>query len=128
MEGKDPKPEVKKVKTGRKPLNIDAEQVYKLALIHCTTREIAAFFDCSVDTIRDRYSDIIEKGKEEGKTRLRRVMIQKAMEGNVVMLIFLAKNLLGMSDKVEISGDETKPLQVEYVAEFQHVTQSIEGQ
>jgi len=93
-------------KTGRPLLKIDLVQLEKLAIMHCTNREIASFFDCSVDTITDRFSDLIEKGKDKGKARLRRAMWQAATEKNhAIMMIFLAKNLLGMSDKIETKSE-----------------------
>ena len=87
----------------RPKLNIDPEHVEKLAALDCTHAEIAAFFGCSRDTIGGRFSAEIKKGKEEGKTRLRRMMWKSALGGSVVMQIFLSKNILGYSDKAEVN-------------------------
>ncbi len=86
---------------------IDPEQVLKLAAMGCMTSEIAAFFDCSSDTIERRFAAIVAKGKQQGKTKLRRLMWQNAEKGNAVMQIWLSKNILGYSDKIEqeISSD-----------------------
>lgn len=88
-------------KSGPKPIEIDAEQVRKLAAMHCTVQEIAAFFDCSRDTIERRYAAEINKGRQQGKMQLRDWQLQSARKGNVAMLIFLGKQYLGQSDKVE---------------------------
>lgn len=85
----------------RPKLEIDAEQVRKLAAMHCTTQEIAAFFDCSRDTIEGRFSAELNKGRQQGKMQLRDWQLQSARKGNVAMLIFLGKQYLGQSDKVE---------------------------
>lgn len=88
---------------GRPLAPIDEEQVLKLAQMMCTQREIAAFFDVSVDTIHNRFSDIINKGHEIGKMSLRRKQ-WKLAEKNAAMAIFLGKNYLGQSDKIEHEG------------------------
>ncbi len=42
-----------------------------------------------------------DKKRGEGKQLLRRMQFDKAMSGNVVMLIWLGKQYLGLSDKAE---------------------------
>ena len=91
-------------KTGRPLANVDATLVEKLASIHCTMKEIAAVCDCSVDTLERRFADVIEKGRDKGKSALRRLQWDAAQKGNVTMMIFLGKQLLGQSDKVEQLG------------------------
>lgn len=86
----------------RPQLEIDGKEVMKLASIGCSNDEIAAFFDCSKDTIERRFAAELHKGRENGKTRLRRLQLQAAQKGNVVMLIWLGKQMLGQSDKQEI--------------------------
>jgi hypothetical protein len=56
----------------------------------------------SVDTLRDNFSDIIQRGQEEGKASLRRMQYQAAVKGNVVMMIWLGKQLLGQRDRADI--------------------------
>ncbi len=85
---------------------IDDEQLMKLAAMHCSVGEIAAFFDVSRDTIERRYAAEISKGREMGKSKLRRLQWQSAEKGNVVMQIFLGKQYLGQSDKVELDKVE----------------------
>jgi hypothetical protein len=78
----------------RQKTEINVEQVKKLAALHCTNVEIAAFFDVDEKTIRNRFSDIIAKGKENGKIRLRRMQFRLA-EKSPAMAIWLGKQLLG---------------------------------
>ncbi len=85
----------------RPKLDIDPEQVEKLASKLWKNTEIAAFFGCDEGTIRKRFSDILQKGREIGKTKLRDRQMQAAMDGNVTMLIWLGKQYLGQSDKVD---------------------------
>lgn len=91
----------------RPKLDIDSKEVEKLAAIGCTNDEIAAFFDCSKDTIEGRFSANLRKGRENGKTRLRRLQLQAAEKGNVAMLIWLGKQMLGQKDKHEIEQTTT---------------------
>jgi hypothetical protein len=93
-------------KIGRPKIKVDAALVEKLAGIGCPNKEIAAIVGCSVDTLDRRCADIIIKGRENGKTRIRQKQIQMALGGNVAMLIFLGKNMLGQTDKQEITGIE----------------------
>lgn len=81
----------------RKP--IDADLVEKLAAIHCTLDEIALICGCSHDTIERRFASIIAKGKATGKTSLRKLQWESAQKGNVVMQIWLGKQILGQKDE-----------------------------
>jgi hypothetical protein len=99
-----------KNKGGRPKLEIDPELVYKLAVIHCSPKEIAQIVGCSADTIRGRFSDILAKGRAEGKQSLRRKQMEVAMSGNTSMLIWLGKNILGQSDTPISEEDLSKIL------------------
>jgi hypothetical protein len=83
---------------GRGKRIVVPKDVYELAVIGCNDREIARWFDMNEDTLRYNFADIIQKGREDLKHTLRRAMIKNALNGNAALQIFLAKNLLGMSD------------------------------
>lgn len=87
----------------RPKIEIDEEQVFKLAQMMCTHKEIAAFFDCSTDTIADRFSQVILKGHEVGRMSLRRKQ-WKLAEHNAAVAIWLGKQYLGQKDKIEHDG------------------------
>jgi hypothetical protein len=78
---------------------VPPEEVYKLASIGCTDREIAAFFGVKEDTLRRNFADNLAKGREYTKTRLRMNMFKAADNLNPAILIFLAKNILGMQNE-----------------------------
>ena len=90
--------ETKNKKGGRPRKEIDTELLYKLAQIHCTMKEMVDILGVSEDTLKRRFAGIIDKGKAEGKMRLRRKQIEVAMKGNAVMLIWLGKQILSKSD------------------------------
>jgi precorrin-4 methylase len=97
-------------KVGRPKANVDPRLVEQLASIGCSMKEIAAACNCSVDTLERNFAEQITKGRENGKTRLRKKQIEVALAGNVTMLIFLGKNMLGQADKQEISGPDGTPV------------------
>lgn len=86
---------------GTNKYNIDDTQVEKLASKFWTYTEIAAFFNVNEGTIRKGYSEIVAKGREVGKSKLRDLQLNSAMKGNVTMQIWLGKQYLGQSDKSE---------------------------
>ena len=90
-----------KGKPGRKRFVIDYDQVRRLASIHCTDDEIAAVLGCAVRTLTrvQKYKDVRDAAKQEGKASLRRMQYLKAKDGNITMLIWLGKQLLGQTDK-----------------------------
>jgi hypothetical protein len=98
-----------KNKGGRPKKDIDAEQVAKLAAMQCSNVEIAAFFDCDEGTIRKRFSEILTKGRERGKITLRRLQWKAAESGNTAILIWLGKQYLGQTEKIE-NTELDKPL------------------
>jgi hypothetical protein len=84
-----------------KKLNLTPEQIEYLASIGCTDMEIsylAGFKDQS--TLVRRFARILAKGREGGKTRLRKLQWQAAIKGNVTMQIWLGKQLLGQEDHI----------------------------
>jgi hypothetical protein len=95
---------------GRPKKEIDLTILEKLAELHCNYTEMSFVMEVSVDTLKRNYKDIIDKGYAQGKIKLRRAMFRNALENDhAVMQIFLAKNLLGMSD-TGISGEQDQIL------------------
>ena len=90
---------------------VSPEDVYKLAALGLTDRDIARWFDISDDTLRNNFADVMLKGREDVKMELRRAMLNNAIKNNNAALqIFLAKNMLGMSDSPSTETDDNKPL------------------
>lgn len=85
------------------------KDVYELAAMGCSDREIAQWFDVDEDTLRYTFTPIIAKGREDLKHSLRRAQIKLALSGNAVMLIWLGKNILGQQE-TPTNGDDQKPL------------------
>jgi hypothetical protein len=109
-------------KRGPKALAVDWDKLDKMAFIQCTQEEIASVLNTSVKALeraceRDhkvKFADYVAKKADGGKMSLRRQMWRKIEDGNVTMLIWASKNLLGWSDKNEISTGENKPFVLNY--------------
>lgn len=77
--------------------------------MQCTLREIAAWFDVSIDTIeracirekKMQFAEYFDKKRRRGLISLRRKQMDVALSGNTTMLIWLGKQYLDQSEKVE---------------------------
>lgn len=67
-------------------------------MMQCSNREIASFFDVHETTVIKRFSKELAKGRQHGKSKLRKGLWQLAEAGNLGALIWLSKQHLGMSD------------------------------
>lgn len=88
-------------------LDIDAEQVQKLAKYGVSNVAIADFFGCSESTIRGRFCESLAKGRAERKITLHQRQYEAADNGNIAMLIWLGKQDLGQSEKIETKNETT---------------------
>ena len=101
-----------------------------MATIHCTQKEIAGIMHVDEDTlnrlIRVRYkmsfSEFYERYSASGNMSLRRAQFKSAEAGNTSMQIWLGKQWLDQSDKLEtrISNidDKTRDIVDELVGEL----------
>lgn len=100
----------KKNKGGRPKKAIDYKLVERLGKIMCTEEEVANMLEVSVRTLqRDKeFCRIYKKATENGKMSLRRTQFKLART-SASMAIFLGKQYLGQTDKVEnkINGQLT---------------------
>ena len=94
---------------GRPRKQIDKAEFEKLCFLQCTEREFCSWFDVSDETLnkwcKENYDgrtflDVFKEKRENGLISLRRTQFQLA-EKSSAMTIFLGKNLLGQTDKVE---------------------------
>lgn len=94
------------------------EEFDKLCAIQCTTEELSAWYDVSIDTIERAIKRVHKKGfaeyyarkRKNGFISIRRVTFQKAQAGDKTALLLFWKQYLGYVDKkiVELekpSGD-----------------------
>lgn len=85
--------------SGRPLKELDKNLVYKLAQTMLSQKSIAIILDCSEDLLQDRYSGLLQRGRENRKQSLVEAMWQKALEDkDVKMQIWLSKQHLGYRD------------------------------
>ena len=92
----------------RPVIEIKKEQFESLCNLQCTLDEIAGFFKCSPDTIErwckrtynESFADTYIVYSQNGKISLRRLQFKLA-EKSYAMAIWLGKQWLGQTDKVE---------------------------
>lgn len=102
---------------GRPRKEIDEKTFENLCKIQCTESEIAGIFECSIDTVNlwckrtfgMTFTDTYKRFSDQGKASLRRMQFKLA-EKNPGMAIFLGKNLLGQTDRVEQTVMEVEDL------------------
>jgi hypothetical protein len=94
---------------GRNNTVIPPQEVEDLAALGCKDTEIAAWFGVNDNTLRYQFSEELTKGRENLKQSLRRAQLKAALSGNVVMLIWLGKNILGQSETPQGTQAEVLP-------------------
>ena len=121
---------MKKNKGGRPTVVIDYDTLQKLCAIHCTGEECASILGMDYDTLdralkrekKGGFTDYFKKHSASGKMSLRRRQFEQAESGNTTMLVWLGKQYLGQTDKVDQHLDQTSsdgsmsPTRIELVA------------
>ena len=116
----------------RRRIAINWEEFDKLCALQCTRLEIASWFNCSVDTIerackRDQkkpFAAYYEEKAGKGKIALRRLQFQSASAGTVTMQIWLGKQWLGQSDKMDSNVKQNMNLSILTEAR-EHITSKL---
>lgn len=99
-------------KTGRPLKEIDQAEFEKLCFMQCTMEEICSFFDITDKTLTKwckrtygtSFSETYKNKSVGGKISLRRAQFKLA-EKSATMAIFLGKQYLGQTDKIEGAFD-----------------------
>ncbi len=87
--------------SGRPRKELDEVLLYKLAQTMLSQKSIGIILGCSDDLLQDRYSGILQKGREHRKQSLVEAMWQSALEDrDVKMMIWLSKQHLGYKDTI----------------------------
>jgi len=114
----------------------DPDKIQMLASFGCSITEIAKYFRIDESTVRKKYKDELETGRESLKVRLRQLQWDHAARGNTALLIWLGKQYLGQTDRKEIDlignlesvlkecGFEDSPIDAEYSVEEEDTEQA----
>jgi len=121
---------------GRNNTVVPPIEVQDLASIGCTNRDIANWFGITETALVNNFADYLIKGREDLKITLRRSMLKNACVNlNAAVQIFLAKNMLGMSDNgmttdnskvLPFTDDDEKPTD-EQLADMQEEYKELNG-
>lgn len=105
--------------TGRPKKEISVEDLERLCAMQCADEEIAAWFTCSTKTIQrirkqEPYKTVFENGSAMGRVSIKRAQYQAALKGNVSMLIWLGKVILGQKEVIQnqLTGEDGNPIAV----------------
>ena len=119
-----------------KVISPDPDKIQMLASFGCSITEIAKYFRIDESTVRKKYKDELETGRESLKVRLRQLQWDHAARGNTALLIWLGKQYLGQTDRKEIDlignlesvlkecGFEDSPIDAEYSVEEEDTEQA----
>jgi len=118
-------------KMGRPTIQIDYDTIDKLCAINCNTDEIVAYLNIKDHTISENtivrrikedfnmtFGDYVkQKASATCKVALRRAQMRLVSEGNPAMIIFMSKNLLGMTDKTqtELTGKDGEDFKINII-------------
>lgn len=97
---------------GRPKVEINSEMLDAILSFGASCADCAGQFNCSEDTIARfiksqhgvTFAEYSDKKRALIRNKLRQKQIQMALSGNVALLIFLGKNMLGQADKQEIDA------------------------
>lgn len=97
----DDSEDIKNWGVGRPPLEIDEDEVFRLAKMQCTNQEIADFFDCATSTIERRFAAALKRGRSVGVMSMKRRLFEKVEKGDLGAMVWWGKNYADMSEKIE---------------------------
>jgi hypothetical protein len=122
---------------GRNNVVVPPEEVEDLASIGCTNRDIANWFGVDESSVAYNFKHELAKGRENLKISLRRAMLKNACVNlNAAVQIFLAKNMLGMSDQgmttdgskvLPFTDDEDEKPTEEQLADMREELKELDG-
>lgn len=88
---------------------LDMEGIYKLAVLGCTPEEICAFLNIEKGHFKrcmdnnEAVKEVLEQGYSTHRVAIRQKQMEVALDdGNVPMLVHLAKTVLGQSERVQV--------------------------
>lgn len=94
------------MKPAKKRIELKEEQkIEKLASFGLNNKEIAEALGYNETTLTNNFGLFLIKGRANLKEKLKRKQIAVALQGNVVMLIWLGKQYLGQAERSEDDGE-----------------------
>jgi len=94
---------------GRAKTVIPEQEFYQMACLFSTWKDFSEYYSVPESTLRDNFRDLYTKARQKTKQKLRQKMLETALNGDRVMMIWLSKQWLDMSDSPE-KGSESDVL------------------
>ena len=94
---------------GRATTVIPEDEFYQMACLFSTWKDFSEYYSVPESTLRDNFRDLYIKARQTTKRKLRSKMLETALNGDRVMMIWLSKQWLDMSDSPE-KGSESDVL------------------
>ncbi len=91
---------------GRAKTVIPEDEFYQMACLFSTWKDFSEYYGVPESTLRDNFRDLYIKARQTTKRKLRSKMLETALNGDRVMMIWLSKQWLDMSDSPE-KGSES---------------------
>jgi hypothetical protein len=118
----------KKREVGRPKTFYDLEDVKLLGQFRATHETMAEHFNVSVRTIdremansEGEFCQVYKNARATLKMKLSEAQVNKALKGNVPMLIWLGKQHLDQKDKTENTGDRTHHVDSQFITMIQNL-------
>jgi len=92
---------------------IPEEEFNQMACLFSTWKDFSDYYGVPETTLRNNFADLFTKARQATKRKLRQKMLETAMNGDRVMMIWLSKNWLSFSENgiQEESEDKMLPWQ-----------------
>tara|TARA_R100001460_G_scaffold93468_1_gene135386 strand:+ start:165 stop:569 length:405 start_codon:yes stop_codon:yes gene_type:complete len=95
---------------GRDKVVIPEDEFYQMACLFSTWKDFSDYYGVPQQTLRDNFRDLYTKARQVTKRKLRSKMLETALNGDRVMMIWLSKQWLQMSDSpIESEGEQILP-------------------
>ena len=91
----------------RRKVVVDVKVVEAMAFVGATNQEIGDILGMSERSVRRQFAEILTKSHSQRRVKLREMQWKAAQNGNTAMLIWLGKQHLGQSEKVEEHATQT---------------------
>jgi len=108
MANEKPPYQVKNIKRGEKTVTgrivgrdktvIPEDEFYQMACLFSTWKDFSEYYGVAETTLRNNFADLYTKARQTTKRKLRQKMLETALNGDRVMMIWLSKQWLSMSE------------------------------
>ncbi len=90
---------------GRPKKVVDEDTIFDLASIMCTNEEICDMLQIDEDTLMNNFSEVLKRGRSNGKKSVRRQQYDLLKQGNATMGVWLGKVYLGQKDTTHVLNE-----------------------